>query len=48
MNVAGPDVLKAAVDTLRDEISIDAGDGDRAAPPVPPPRREVAPSADGG
>lgn len=33
MNVAGPDVLSAAVDTLRDEIS-----GDPRRAPVPPQR----------
>lgn len=34
MNVAGPDVLRSAVETLREEIMVDGG----AAPPVPPPR----------
>ncbi|GAA2577424.1 hypothetical protein SMC26_40510 [Actinomadura fulvescens] len=39
INVAGPDVLKAAVETLRSEIEVDAvsGNGTR----VPPPRREL-------
>lgn len=36
MNVAGPDVVKAAVETLRDEIKRDD------APPVPEPRPELS------
>ncbi|MFG1999813.1 hypothetical protein ACGFNU_11770 [Spirillospora sp. NPDC048911] len=40
INVAGPDVLRAAVGTLRSEIEVDAVSGNGAR--VPGPRRELA------
>jgi hypothetical protein len=44
MNVAGPDVLRSAVETLRDEITADGAQ----APPVPAPREGEAHLPGGG